>query len=248
MAPQQRRKEFATKTSSSKREMKGKSSHQPHFIGTLLPGFSHKISIPSGFLKYMAGEKCDKAILMSSRGKWNVDVKIDIGGSLCLDGLQDFIKAHHLSQETTLVFRYEGNMVFYVIMFDENLCEKEYSISVKSGRRIPLHVKKVGKRSEGSREIKVENGVHDSTRNIRSSKNMGRDGKLKKRPRVPQFKATIKRSNLITDYMSSVTWDSWGNVRDSSASPSSKPTTSYPGHRKRDESGNDSRGAGPDGS
>lgn len=43
-------------------------------------------------------------------------------------GWEDFVKAHGLSVGHFLVFRYHGNMVFTIKIFDKSGCLKEYEI------------------------------------------------------------------------------------------------------------------------
>ncbi|XP_077224896.1 B3 domain-containing protein REM10-like isoform X2 [Tasmannia lanceolata] len=102
-------------------------SHQPKFLMPIFPEFFQRISIPIAFNRYLVGEKSDIAILKSPLGKsWRVKVRGRINGVFFEDGWEDFVADHGLSSGEILVFRFEGNMVFHVTIFDETACEKNY--------------------------------------------------------------------------------------------------------------------------
>ncbi|XXG49259.1 hypothetical protein AAC387_Pa02g3491 [Persea americana] len=107
----------------------------PMFFKFMLPGFSQKLCLPRAFLKNLKGDKCDKAILNSPLGKsWHVKV---CGGNACMwfaDGWFDFVQGHDLQLGECLVFRYDGDMVFYVIVFATSASEKRLPVFKKDDK------------------------------------------------------------------------------------------------------------------
>ncbi|KAF8388729.1 hypothetical protein HHK36_025409 [Tetracentron sinense] len=80
-------------------------------------------SIPVAFLKYLDGETCNDALLRSCRGKlW----RVKINNLSFEEGWEDFARDHDLRVGDFLVFRYEEGMVFNVMVFDPNACERDY--------------------------------------------------------------------------------------------------------------------------
>ncbi|XP_077224751.1 putative B3 domain-containing protein Os04g0347400 isoform X2 [Tasmannia lanceolata] len=171
------------------REMKKeKSLPQPQFLKLFLPNSFQKISIPIAFNRYLVGEKSDIAVLKSPLGKsWCVKVRGHINGVFFEDGWEDFVADHGLCSGDILVFRYEGNMVFYVTIFDITACEKIYP---------PLVLKGVIK-IEKCREMKDEEHVEAS-----KVQKVGFEGSNSYKPKAPYFVAIIKRCNLNRNYMS----------------------------------------------
>ncbi|XP_077224296.1 B3 domain-containing protein REM9-like isoform X2 [Tasmannia lanceolata] len=122
---------------SSDREMNEKCSHQPQFLKPIFPEFFHKISIPIAFHRFLVGEKSDIAVLKSPLGKsWPVKVKGRINGVFFEEGWEDFVTDHGLCSGDILVFRYDGNMVFHVTVFDKTACNKRYEQKMKNQRKI----------------------------------------------------------------------------------------------------------------
>lgn len=78
-------------------------------------------------MKHLDGDRYNKATLLSPHGKfWHINLHQE-GSDLYLDGgWSDFAKEHDLSTGDFVVFRYEGNMVFTVKVFDVTCCLKEY--------------------------------------------------------------------------------------------------------------------------
>eukprot|EP00268_Persea_americana_P046921 TRINITY_DN4852_c0_g1_i2.p1 TRINITY_DN4852_c0_g1~~TRINITY_DN4852_c0_g1_i2.p1 ORF type:complete len:192 (-),score=40.09 TRINITY_DN4852_c0_g1_i2:353-928(-) len=107
----------------------------PMFFKFMLPGFSEKLSLPPAFLKHLMGEKRHKAILKSPLGiSWHVKV---CGGKACKwfgDGWFDFVQGHGLQIGECLVFRYDGDMVFYVTVFESSACEKKLTVVKKDDK------------------------------------------------------------------------------------------------------------------
>lgn len=81
-------------------------------------------------MKHLDGDRYNKATLLSPHGKfWHINLHQE-GNDLYLDGgWSDFAKEHDLCTGDFVVFRYEGNMVFTVKVFDVTCCLKEYELA-----------------------------------------------------------------------------------------------------------------------
>ncbi|XP_065851330.1 B3 domain-containing protein REM5-like [Euphorbia lathyris] len=98
---------------------------EPCFFQPLLPGFEDNFLIPIAFSKYLNGQVCEKAMLRSRKGKKLWPVKIN--GRRFGDGWKKFVEDHGLKIGEFLVFRYKGDLIFNVMVFDRSTCEKEYA-------------------------------------------------------------------------------------------------------------------------
>ncbi|XP_077218482.1 B3 domain-containing protein Os01g0723500-like isoform X2 [Tasmannia lanceolata] len=88
--------------------------------------------IPPAFMKHIPKEASSKrrAILEGPSSKvWHVELSEKINGTYLQDGWQEFSKAHFLRVSDFLVFRYDGNMHFTVLIFDKTACEREYNFT-----------------------------------------------------------------------------------------------------------------------
>ncbi|XP_077219145.1 B3 domain-containing protein Os01g0723500-like [Tasmannia lanceolata] len=101
---------------------------KPHFFKVLLGDFSHHLRIPPAFIKHISKDATYKRTVIledpSSR-VWHVELSRKFNGTYLQDGWQEFAKAHSLRVSDFLVFRYDGNMRFSVLIFDKTACEKE---------------------------------------------------------------------------------------------------------------------------
>ncbi|WCJ30477.1 B3 domain-containing protein REM5 [Euphorbia peplus] len=100
---------------------------KPHFFKPLLPGFHDDFVIPAAFSKYLKEQKYEKAMLGTRKGGKLWPVKIY--GRRFEDGWKEFVEAHGFQIGDFLVFRHEGDLVFYVLVFDRTTCEREYQCS-----------------------------------------------------------------------------------------------------------------------
>ncbi|XP_077219603.1 B3 domain-containing protein REM10-like [Tasmannia lanceolata] len=166
-------------------EMKEKSSHPPQFLKPIFPEYFKRISIPNAFHRYLVGEKSDIAILKSPRGdSWPVKVKGSIDGVFFEDGWGDFVAVHGLCSGDILVFRYEGNMVFDVSVFDKTACEKRYE-------------KEMEKQGESKPEIHVEAAKVPQS----GGQKVGFEGSRRYKPKGPHFVVTMNYTNLKYYFM-----------------------------------------------
>ncbi|KAE8816497.1 B3 domain-containing protein [Hordeum vulgare] len=61
------------------------------------------------------------------RRLWDVEVAFDIDGSMFLDrGWKQFVRTYDLRHGYFLVFRYDGNAMFTMKVFDTTMCGRRY--------------------------------------------------------------------------------------------------------------------------
>ncbi|KAL6596861.1 hypothetical protein ACP70R_046995 [Stipagrostis hirtigluma subsp. patula] len=108
-------------------------ARRPQFLKVLFPEFMEKMPIPAKFMRrHLAHEQGRRrATLMGPIGKfWHVDVAPgddgDGDGACFAGGWAEFVGANAVAPGSFLVFRYEGNMVFTVKVFDASGCVREY--------------------------------------------------------------------------------------------------------------------------
>ncbi|XP_070047905.1 putative B3 domain-containing protein REM15 isoform X10 [Nicotiana tomentosiformis] len=96
---------------------------KPQFFKPILPGFKHALKIPKGFLKYLKGHEHEHAVLRKVDKYWLVKVN----DYRFKAGWAEFVEENDLQLGDMLVFRYEGNMEFEVMIFDSSHCNREYA-------------------------------------------------------------------------------------------------------------------------
>lgn len=89
--------------------------------------------IPPAFSCELKGEKTEEAILTSYKGSWLVEVGTCGEHFHFKEGWAEFADGHDLHEGYFLVFEHEGNMRFYVVVFDTSACEKR--LRERSGRQ-----------------------------------------------------------------------------------------------------------------
>ncbi|KAG6502658.1 hypothetical protein ZIOFF_034944 [Zingiber officinale] len=114
--------------------------------------FSAAARIPPNFLKHISGVKSKRVILHGPSGsKWHVELGRSTEDTFLTTGWPKFVKDHSLNEYEFLVFQYDGNMHFTVLIFDTSACEREDVFSVKPGRK-PLQ-------SEAKKEKEKDKGL-----------------------------------------------------------------------------------------
>uniref|UniRef100_A0ACD5X8D9 Uncharacterized protein n=1 Tax=Avena sativa TaxID=4498 RepID=A0ACD5X8D9_AVESA len=122
----------ADSSSSSSRKAPGS---KPQFLKVLFMEFMEKMPIPAKFMRrHLAAEPgLRRATLVSPLKKfWHVDVVRDGDDDdvYFASGWVEFVRANGLEEENFLVFRYEGNMVFTVKVFETSGCIKDFGDEV----------------------------------------------------------------------------------------------------------------------
>ncbi|XP_016440816.1 B3 domain-containing protein Os01g0723500 isoform X2 [Nicotiana tabacum] len=100
---------------------------RPHFLVGFNPSIqSETLKIPSKFIKHMEGRASGTAFLVGPSGNsWPMDLIQQDDGLFFHNGWASFVKDHCLESGDALVFRYDGDLHFTVLAFDESSCEKE---------------------------------------------------------------------------------------------------------------------------
>ncbi|KAJ0980912.1 hypothetical protein J5N97_009167 [Dioscorea zingiberensis] len=103
-----------------------------------MPQFhSQQLVVPSDFLKHMEGELAQTIALIGPSGnQWDVNL-VKRGSAMEFDdGWNEFVVDHSLASGDFLVFRYDNDSHFTVLIFDVNSCEKEIAFSTKPSKEI----------------------------------------------------------------------------------------------------------------
>ncbi|KAG6503952.1 hypothetical protein ZIOFF_036276 [Zingiber officinale] len=113
---------------------------KPHFFKVLLGDFTHHLAssslrIPPKFLKHIPGPATESKTAIFLHGpsgsKWSVELRRNREGTFLASGWSKFVKDHSLKECEFLVFRYDGNMHFTVLLFDTTACEREDAFAVR---------------------------------------------------------------------------------------------------------------------
>lgn len=107
-------------------------ARKPRFFKVLLGDFAKRLKVPPNFLKNISTEASRKVSLQGPSGsKWYVQLVKNVDGTFLTAGWPKFVKDHSLKEHEFLVFQYEGNMHFNVLIFDTTACEREDVFSVR---------------------------------------------------------------------------------------------------------------------
>ncbi|KAJ0961595.1 hypothetical protein J5N97_001092 [Dioscorea zingiberensis] len=102
------------------------------FFKVMNTGFSQGLLIPEKFAKKFKGKLPGILNLRSPSGNlWSVRLLNVPGALLIKDGWKVFVDAHHVVENDVLVFKYDGNSCFDVLMFNQSGCENEASYFVR---------------------------------------------------------------------------------------------------------------------
>eukprot|EP00262_Sarcandra_glabra_P013903 TRINITY_DN3941_c0_g3_i4.p1 TRINITY_DN3941_c0_g3~~TRINITY_DN3941_c0_g3_i4.p1 ORF type:complete len:433 (-),score=61.28 TRINITY_DN3941_c0_g3_i4:193-1491(-) len=127
-----------------------------HFFRILSQGYTHQLMIPKKFMMHLKEELSETVLLMGPSGNaWQVGLA-DIAGDIFFkNGWPKFVQDHSIKLEEFLLFRYDGNSCFNVLMFDKHGCEKEDSYFVGKFKSSCFHRGSQGqdKTSEESVEV-----------------------------------------------------------------------------------------------
>ncbi|KAI3922066.1 hypothetical protein MKX01_005755 [Papaver californicum] len=108
-------------------------------------------------MKHISNEESDRAILEAPSGsQWHVKLSKTENGTFYQDGSQDFVRCYSLWNNEFLVFRYDGNMHFNVVILDNSGCEREYAFLIEREYAFPIEKRWVGRlprNRDGSTEI-----------------------------------------------------------------------------------------------
>ncbi|XP_022768836.1 B3 domain-containing protein Os11g0197600-like isoform X2 [Durio zibethinus] len=108
-------------------------SKRSHFLNVFSSTSSaNRLKIPVGFKTNLEGRISGSVLLKGPSGYgWVVEL-VQKNDDLFFDeGWADFVRDHSLECGDFLVFRYDGDLVFNVKVFDQSLCEKEVAFHCK---------------------------------------------------------------------------------------------------------------------
>nr|DAD40563.1 TPA_asm: hypothetical protein HUJ06_014886 [Nelumbo nucifera] len=97
------------------------------FFQILTNDFDQKLNIPPKFMHHVKKEISSSVSLRGPSGKtWKVEIVMDEDGRCFFQhGWNTFVQENSLKEKNVLVFRYTGNSIFDVLLFDQfSLCEK----------------------------------------------------------------------------------------------------------------------------
>lgn len=84
-------------------------------------------------MKHISNEATQNAILHGPNGSsWQVKLSKTPMGNFLSDGWSNVVEDQCLKEEEFLLFRYDGNMHFHVMIFDTSACEREDVFEMKS--------------------------------------------------------------------------------------------------------------------
>lgn len=102
------------------------------FFTILMGDFSQRMRIPRKFMQHFKEELSEFVNLKGPSGlTWHVGPTKIAGNVFLQHGWKEFVDVHHLKENDLLVFKYDGDSSFTVLMFDSSGCEKESSYLFK---------------------------------------------------------------------------------------------------------------------
>ncbi|KAG8377681.1 hypothetical protein BUALT_Bualt08G0058100 [Buddleja alternifolia] len=127
-------------------------------------------NIPCNFVKHIEGSSPGTALLVGPSGKhWYVNL-IPVGNSLFFnDGWIAFVRDHFLEQGDSIVFRYDGDMHFTVLIFDQSMCEKEALFTAESSQDVSKYDNHVVKKRDRERLALSDNIIEGVPKKMRCS-------------------------------------------------------------------------------
>ncbi|KAJ4824032.1 hypothetical protein Tsubulata_007428 [Turnera subulata] len=107
-----------------------------HFSQILGSGFDHQLAIPKKFSSNLRKKLPQVVTLKGPSGSsWKVGLVTSDDTTFFRNGWEKFIEDHNLLEKDLLVFTYNGDSQFEVLMFDgRSLCEKEAAYFVRRCR------------------------------------------------------------------------------------------------------------------
>ncbi|XP_072963712.1 putative B3 domain-containing protein Os04g0347400 [Typha angustifolia] len=162
------------------------------FFKVLLPESLEKLRIPPKFAVHLLKNNIvdgREATIFSPLGKfWHVELIRDGSQVFFSRGWKEFLKAHDLLVGYLLVFRYEGNLVFTIKVFDLSACCKDFSYPIATRDQVSHDEEQ---RNMPSSNTKRKNEITSAEKISAYAK-----------PSLPHFKRTIKAYHLTRKSMS----------------------------------------------
>ncbi|KAK2969396.1 hypothetical protein RJ640_020339 [Escallonia rubra] len=125
------------------------------FFQFLSGRFDQQLAIPKKFSSNLREKLAESVALKGPSGvTWTVGLTASGDTLLLKEGWKKFVEDHSLEEDDVLIFRYNGNSRFDVLMFDHrSLCEKEASYFVKKCGHLELESGCPTKKGEGTFEV-----------------------------------------------------------------------------------------------
>lgn len=106
--------------------------HCIRFISHLTGDFQNQLAMPKKFCCNLRNKLPESVTLRGPSGnKWNVALVREDGALILKDGWETFVKDHSLEKDDVLIFQYNKESCFDVLLFGQSHCEKETSYFVK---------------------------------------------------------------------------------------------------------------------
>ncbi|KAL9272559.1 B3 domain-containing transcription factor VRN1-like protein [Drosera capensis] len=99
-----------------------------HFYKIILShAHEHKLEIPTNFMN-MHGKDLSNVVCLHvpNGGEWRVELSKRNGGAWFEEGWKEFVSFYSIVLGHFILFRYDGNSRFHVVIFDMSACEIEY--------------------------------------------------------------------------------------------------------------------------
>ncbi|KAK3015140.1 hypothetical protein RJ639_006290 [Escallonia herrerae] len=125
------------------------------FFQFLSGRFDQQLAIPKKFSSNLREKLAESVALKGPSGAtWTVGLTTSGDTLLLKEGWKKFVEDHSLEEDDVLIFRYNGNSLFDVLMFDHrSLCEKEASYFVKKCGHLELESGCPTKKGPGTFEV-----------------------------------------------------------------------------------------------
>ncbi|XP_021274943.1 B3 domain-containing transcription factor VRN1-like [Herrania umbratica] len=166
-------------------------SESPHFFKIILPETLRdgKLGIPTKFVKKYGNAMSSPALLKVPNGEiWKVELTKADGKVWLKNGWQEFLNHYSLEYGHFLVFRYEGNCNFHVIIFDRSASEIEYPYTSNNhGQHKELPEEKI-EESEDDDSIQILEVIAPSRKTREKSHLPYIESNLKSESLFPQFR------------------------------------------------------------
>ncbi|KAL8060506.1 hypothetical protein ABFS82_02G029200 [Erythranthe guttata] len=133
----------------------GSPDRRPCFFKIMLPPNFTRLRIPHDFNEQLSDINSNQATLASRTcGNWEVElVKDDKGDIYFIRGWPEFVKHHSLVPLDILVFKYNGDSSFDVVIFDKNGTVRNYHHHQESASSFPSFEKKMQSSNIGSKSL-----------------------------------------------------------------------------------------------
>ncbi|CAM8942091.1 unnamed protein product [Rhodiola kirilowii] len=136
----------------------------PEFFKVYISHHSSKqMLIPNEFVDYMGERKFGSAELIGLSGQtWRVELVEDGKDLYFTDGWRDFVKDNMIQDGEFLFFKFHGNLIFSITMYDKSMCEKRDLFINICSRGRDSKIEAGGEELNGVRHVKREESMGTS--------------------------------------------------------------------------------------